>query len=87
MTVKNFRVLFFTQGDYGEKIFSNFKSCAPISWSINRIQLPQNLPNIIDNPEPIIKKILPQRKLECDLLVFLGESPQAFELLTDFRFL
>jgi len=81
--LERFRVLFFTQGEYGERIFRHVTREAPPHWSLRKIRLPQSLPDFIEEPEEVVAEILPGERLRCDLLVFLGESPSAFSLLPE----
>lgn len=81
--METFRILFFTQGNYGERIFRNVRRCAPPSWSLRKISLPRDLLGLIDDPEELVREILPGGGLECELLIFLGGSPSAFSLLPD----
>ena len=72
-------VLVFTQVPYGERICRNIKERSPKEWTVEAIALPRALPAIIDDPEEFIAQDLPQ----ADLVVFLSESPQAPQLITD----
>ncbi|MBS7619554.1 hypothetical protein KEJ21_02770 [Candidatus Bathyarchaeota archaeon] len=77
--MRTFRVLFFTQGFYGDRIVENIKRLAPENWEILSLQIPKELPQIIEKPEEIVKGFKLSRV--WDLIVFLGESPSAFMLL------
>ncbi|MCD6263208.1 hypothetical protein J7L60_02195 [Candidatus Bathyarchaeota archaeon] len=81
--MENFRALFFTQGDYGERIFSYIASEAPPHWSLKKIRLPRGLSDLVEESEGVVRGLLPDEGLRCDLLVFLGESPSSFSLLPE----
>ena len=67
------RILVFVQGSGGERIFRNIKERSPAGWTVESIDLPAALPTIIDEPQEFIAQDLPN----ADLILFLGESPQA----------
>ena len=73
------RVLFATQGKYGERIAENVASNRPEGWEIARLPLPARLPAVIDDPDGV----LPPEISPADLLVSLHESPGAAELIPD----
>ena len=73
------RILVFTQGPYGERIFRNIEERSPSDWMVESVQLPRPLPAIIDDPEEFITQDLPK----ADLILFLSESPQAPQLIPD----
>lgn len=77
--MRTFRVLFFTQGFYGDRIVGNIKRLAPENWRLLNFQIPKELPQLIEEPGEIVEGF----KLSgvWDLIVFLGESPSAFMLL------
>jgi len=73
------RILVFVQGSGGERIFRNVKERSPAGWTVESIKLPPVLPAIIDEPEQFIASDLPR----TDVILFLGESPQAPQLIPD----
>lgn len=73
------RLLTFTQGPWGERIFRNINERRPGDWTMRHIELPRSLPALIDDPEEIIPQELPQ----TDLILFMSESPQAPQLIPD----
>ncbi|MFA4835432.1 MAG: DUF166 family protein [Dehalococcoidia bacterium] len=73
------RILVFTQGPWGERILRNIKKRSPANWIVESAELPRSLPTIIDEPEEFIPRDLPK----ADLIIFLGESPQAPQLIPD----
>jgi hypothetical protein len=77
--LKTFRVLFFTQGFYGDRIVENIKKHAPENWRLHNLNITKELPQIVEKPEEIVKGL--KLSKEWDLIVFLGESPSAFMLL------
>ncbi|MBT9149181.1 MAG: DUF166 family protein [Dehalococcoidia bacterium] len=73
------RILVFVQGSGGKRIFRNIKERSPAGWTVECIDLPAALPAIIDEPQKFITQDLPK----ADLILFLGESPQAPQLIPD----
>ena len=73
------RLLIFTQGRYGERILDNLRDRAPHGWEIGDSRLPENLPQMLDDPQDVVLGLDFNRA--WDLLLFLGESPSAFSLL------
>jgi hypothetical protein len=73
------RLLVFTQGQYGERILDNLKDRAPQGWEIGHSRLPENLPQILDDPQEVVSDL--DFTGDWGLLLFLGESPSAFALL------
>ncbi len=73
------RLLIFTQGPYGQRILENIGRHTPSGWTIRHTPLPGPLPQIIENPDEVVEGL--GLAGEWDLIVFLGESPQAFSLL------
>ena len=49
------------------------KERSPAGWTVESLDLPAALPTIIDEPQELIAQDLPN----ADLILFLGESPQA----------
>jgi thymidylate synthase len=73
------KILIALQGPYGERILENIKRRGPQGWEISSVRLPGNLPPIIDEPVDVIPDHIP----EGDLLIFLGESAEAAQLIPD----
>lgn len=73
------RLLVFTQGRYGERILDNLRDRAPQGWEIGNRRLPENLPQMLDDPEEVVSDL--ELNGDWDLFLFLGESPSAFSLL------
>jgi hypothetical protein len=73
------KVLFATQGKYGERIAANVAANLPGGWEVLRLPLPARLPLVIDDPDAVLPGALPA----ADLLVSLHESPGAAELIPD----
>jgi len=73
------RVLIVVQGHYGERIAENIKAHRPAGWEVFVQALPPGLPGIIDDADEFLPENLPA----ADLLVFLGESPGAAQLIPD----
>ena len=73
------KVLFATQGKYGERIAEYVAANRPEGWEILRLPLRRNLPMVIDDPDEVLPAAIPP----ADLLVSLHESPGAAELIPD----
>lgn len=73
------RLLVFTQGRYGIRILENIRQRSPSGWDIRLQPLPEKLPLIIEEPEELDMGF--RLSEECDLVLFMGESPSAFSLL------
>jgi len=73
------RILFATQGKYGERIAANVAANRPDGWEILRLPLPARLPAVIDDPDEVLPAAIPP----ADLLVSLHEGPGAAELIPD----
>jgi hypothetical protein len=74
------RLIVFTQGGYGERILENLRRRAPQDWVIDNSVIPGNLPAIIEEPEGIVEGM--GLGGSWDLVLFMGESPSAFTLLS-----
>ena len=73
------RILFATQGKYGERIAEHIAGKRPPGWDVLRLRLPKSLPAVIDDPDEVLPADIPG----ADLLVSLHESPGAAELIPD----
>ncbi len=73
------RILALTQGPYGERIAANIGEHAPSDWTIAELKLPRTLPTFIDDPDEFLPPDVP----DIDLLLALGESAGAAQLVTD----
>jgi len=73
------RLLFVTQGPYGDRTVRNLRENAPSDWSIDELALPKTLPLLIDDPDEFLPEPIPA----TDLLIAVGESPGAAQLIPD----
>ena len=73
------RLIVFTQETYGDRILENIKTHAPLEWTTQQVSLPDNLPDLIDEPDKFVDVL--DLYGEWDLVLYLGESPSAFSLL------
>lgn len=73
------KVLVTYQGEYGKRIASFLKTHSPSNWEVFDHQLPKNLPSFIDEPVDFLPANFP----EADLLIAIGESPGASDLIQD----
>lgn len=74
------RVLLLIQGSYGQRMVHNIRKYAPGEWEIYHVNLPLNLPAIIDDADEYIPRELPQ----ADLLISLGEHQSVAQMIPDF---
>jgi len=70
-------ILAVIQGKYGQRIVHHIRLYKPRNWEIEKWNAPSRLPPIIDDPE----EFLPQKLPHTDLLLCLGESTGAAELI------
>ncbi len=71
------RILAVVHGNYGTRKVDNIRSHGPSDWTVEVFSAPRFLPQIIDDPAEFLPKELP----EADLLLYLGESPAAAQLI------
>jgi len=74
-----FKLLIFTQGPYGRRIYGNITRRAPTGWTTRQISLPKALSQIVEEPKEVVGGL--DIAGAWDLVVYLGESPSAFSLL------
>ncbi|MFP4169817.1 MAG: DUF166 domain-containing protein [Methanomassiliicoccales archaeon] len=74
-----YRVLVTVQGEYGERIMEHLEEMAPPHWELNRLDLPAELPPVVDHPE----EYLPEDLQEADLVLLLSEDPNTGQLAPD----
>jgi hypothetical protein len=79
VSILSLRLIVFTQGTYGERILENIKERAPPEWTIRQVSLPDNLPDLVDEPDKFVDTL--DLYGEWNLVVYIGESPSAFSLL------
>lgn len=72
-------ILLVIQGEYGTRILDRLKGSSPPSWRLESITIPDELPEIIDDPSPFLPSDIPS----ADLVLFLSESPQAPQLIPE----
>lgn len=65
------------QGHYGQRILENLRRFAPATWKVDAWRVPQALPPVVDDPAEFLPLHLPP----ADLVLCLGESPSAAQLL------
>ncbi len=73
------RILMMVQGEYGRRIAANVREHGPADWTIDIWQIPAVPPRILDDPADFLPASLPQ----ADLVLALGESPSAAELVPE----
>jgi hypothetical protein len=75
--VEELRLFVLYQGQYGQRILDNVRRFAPKTWKIEAWRPPTALPQVIDDPQEFLPLHLPT----VDLILSLGESPSAAQLL------
>ncbi len=71
------QLLILIQGTYGQRIADNIEANKPEGWQVSVWNVPPIQEAIIDEPEQYLPRDLP----EADLILHLGESAQAAQLL------
>lgn len=79
MSIPSLRLIVFTQGTYGDRILENIRARAPLEWTIRKVSVPDNLPDLVDEPDELVDILDLYGK--WDLVIYLGENPSAFSLL------
>lgn len=67
------------QGHYGQRILDNIRRFAPKTWKVEAWHAPTALPQVVDAPSQFLPLHLPT----VDIILSLGESPSAAQLLPD----
>lgn len=75
--VQELRLFVLYQGHYGQRILDNVRRYAPKSWKVEAWRPPSALPQVVDDPSEFLPLHLPT----VDLILSLGESPSAAQLL------
>ncbi|MBN1978219.1 MAG: hypothetical protein JW918_12555 [Anaerolineae bacterium] len=75
--VQELRLFVLYQGHYGQRILDNVRRYAPRSWKVEAWRPPSALPQVVDDPQEFLPLHLPT----VDLILSLGESPSAAQLL------
>jgi hypothetical protein len=75
--VDELRLFILFQGHYGQRILDNIRRFAPKSWKVEAWRPPVALPQVVDDPGDFLPLHLPT----VDLVLSLGESPSAAQLL------
>ncbi len=71
-------LLILVQGNYGQRIAANINANKPHGWQVETRTIPAITESIVDEPEDY----LPENLTCSDLILHLGESPQAAQLLS-----
>ena len=71
------RLFVLFQGHYGQRILENLRRFGPQAWTVEDWRAPSALPPVIDDPSAFLPQDLPA----ADLVLSLGESPSAAQLL------
>jgi hypothetical protein len=74
---KVLRLFILFQGNYGERILKNVRHFSPETWTIGAWRAPAALPPVVDAPLDFLPEHLPG----ADLVLALGESPGAAQLV------
>lgn len=74
-----FRVLVVSQGPWGERISAHLIESRPPHWHVSHLRIPADLPTVIDEPEALLPRDVP----ESDLLLLLSEHPSTPQLAPD----
>jgi len=78
-------LLILVHGNYGQRIARHIQAHCPPEWQVESLTLPRALPPIVDEPEEFLPPVLPPqgggKGGTADLILHLGETPQAAQLL------
>jgi hypothetical protein len=78
-TVPPLKLLAVVQGQWGERIADNLARHSPPGWSVNRWSAPRALPLMLDDPAELLPPHLPA----ADVVLALGDTPAAAQLIPD----
>jgi hypothetical protein len=73
------RILAIIQGEFGHRKVRNLRAHAPSGWRVEACELPHSLPLLLDDLEEYLPVNLPR----ADLVLALGESPSAMQLVPE----
>lgn len=73
------RILAILQGQYGRRMVENIRKRASADWAVESIEVAPHLPAIVDDPAEFLPEEIPQ----ADLVLGLGESVGAAQLIPD----
>jgi hypothetical protein len=76
-SIDELRLFVLYQGRYGQRILDNIRRFAPKTWKLEAWRVPTALPQVVDDPDEFLPLHLPT----VDLILSLGESPSAAQLL------
>lgn len=71
------RILAWVAGQYGERVAEHVSRYAPETWRVIVRRPPRGLPMVLDDPEEYLPEELP----DADLILYMGESDRAAQLL------
>lgn len=72
-------ILALVQGEYGERIADNVKENGPEGFKVETLNLPEDLPLVIDDPAEFMPESVPK----ADLVLALQENSSAAQLIAD----
>jgi hypothetical protein len=72
-------LLVVVQGEYGRRILDWLKKVSPPTWTIEWIELTDEIPEVVDDPKPF----LPDEISKADLVLFLSEGNNTPQLVPD----
>jgi hypothetical protein len=85
LSPEKLHLLVLYQGDYGERILGNIQRYGPETWVTDGWRVPYDLPPVVDdraaNASASLSSVLPHHLPACDLVLYLGESDGAAQLL------
>lgn len=72
-------LLIVIQGEYGRRILDWLKKASPPTWTIEWIELTDEIPEVVDDPRPLLPDEIPR----ADLVLFLSEGNSTSQLVPD----
>ena len=77
---RKFRILALVHGEFGKRKVKHIRENGPSYWVVESIELPPDLPTLIDDPQ----EYLPDSVPHADLLLALQENANAAQLIVDY---
>ncbi len=77
---RKYRILALVHGEFGKRKVKNIRERGPPHWVVEAIELPVDLPTVIDDPAEFLQKEVPK----ADLLLALQENANAAQLIVDY---
>jgi len=77
---RKFTILALVHGEFGKRKVKNLREKGPDYWVVESLELPSDLPTLIDNPQ----EYLPEKVSQADLVLALQENATAAQLIVNY---